>query len=79
MDPDMTQMLEVADKDFKAVTVNMPKEMMGIMSKQMGNLIREMDKLTVDWTLQEKDNTGELENRSMETSHIKAHRKDLRK
>lgn len=30
------------------------KENMGIMSKQMGNLIREMDKLTVDWTLQEK-------------------------
>lgn len=40
----MTQMLELADKDFKAVPINMPKdlkEMMSIMSKQMGNLSRE--------------------------------------
>lgn len=50
-------MLELTDKDFKIVIINMfkdLKEKMGIMSKQMENLIREMDKLTIDWTVQGK-------------------------
>lgn len=50
-DPDMTEMLELADNNFKMVMINIFKDLkdkMGIINKQMGNLIREMDKLTVD-------------------------------
>lgn len=47
----MTEMLELADNNFKMVMINIFKNLkdkMGIINKQMGNLIREMDKLTVD-------------------------------
>lgn len=47
----MTEMLELADNNFKMVMINIFKDLkdkMGIINKQMGNLIREMDKLTVD-------------------------------
>lgn len=50
-DPDMTEMLELADNNFKMVMINIFKDLkdkMGIINKQMGNLIREMDKLIVD-------------------------------
>lgn len=56
-DPEMTQMLESVHKDIETVIINMFKDLkenVGIMSKQMGNLIREMDKLTVDWTQKKK-------------------------
>lgn len=51
IDPGMTEMLELADNNFKMVMINIFKDLkdkMGIINKQMGNLIREMDKLTVD-------------------------------
>lgn len=52
-DPEITQMTELTDKDFKTASINKNfkylKKKMDIMSKQLGNLKREVKTIKIIW------------------------------